>query len=195
MQTSVCIVMCKAPELGKVKTRLAAEIGNAKALRVYQALLRIALQASTSSTWETVLAVEGDHSCMPEHPHRTIAQRGDELGARISNAINDAGDYERIVVIGADAPLITHQHIANAFHALNTCNVVLGPATDGGYWLVGMLQLHYELFTDVPWSTGHVLTRTLERCRLHDLAVVLIETLSDIDVRADLERHPEFVYE
>lgn len=188
MHASVCIVMCKAPELGKVKTRLAAEIGNAQALRVYEALLRITLQASTSSTWETVLAVDGDHSRMPEHRHRTIAQRGDELGIRICNAINDVGNYERIVVIGADAPRVTHRHIARAFHGLDTHDVVLGPATDGGYWLIGMQQLHPDLFADIPWSTDRVLTRTRERCKQHARTVALLETLSDIDVREDLER-------
>ncbi len=195
MHASVCIVMCKAPELGKVKTRLAAEIGNTQALRVYQALLGITLHAATSSTWDTVLAIDGDHSCMPEHPHRTIAQRGDELGVRICNAIDDAGNYERIFVIGADAPRVTHQHIAHAYHALETHDVVLGPATDGGYWLIGMQQLHPDLFANIPWSTDRVLMRTLERCEQRALTVALLETLSDIDVRADLDRHPEFVYE
>ncbi len=188
MHASVCIVMCKAPELGKVKTRLAAEVGNAQALRVYEALLRITLQASTSSTWETVLAVDGDHSCMPQHPHRTVGQRGNELGVRICNAINDVGVYDRIVVIGADAPRVTHRHIADAFHALDTHDVVLGPATDGGYWLIGMQQLHPDLFADIPWSTDSVLTRTRERCQQHARTVALLETLSDIDVRADLEQ-------
>ena len=195
MHASVCIVMCKAPELGKVKTRLAAEIGNAQALRVYEALLRITLQSSTSSTWETVLAVDGDRTRMPQHSHRTIAQRGDELGVRICNAIIDAGSYERIVVIGADAPRVTHRHIADAFHALESHDVVLGPATDGGYWLIGMQQLHPDLFADIPWSTDRVLACTLERCEQHARTVALLETLSDIDVRADLDRHPEFVYE
>ena len=195
MHASVCIVMCKAPELGRVKTRLAAEIGDTHALRVYEALLGITLHAATSSTWNTVLAVDGDHSRMPVHPHRIIPQCGDELGVRICNAINDAGDYERIVVIGADAPRVTHHHIARAFHALDTHDVVLGPAADGGYWLIGMRQLHPDLFADIPWSTDRVLTRTRERCEQHARTVALLETLSDIDVRADLERHPEFVYE
>ncbi len=188
MHASVCIVMCKAPELGKVKTRLAAEIGDTHALRVYEALLGITLHAATSSKWETVLAVDGDHSLMPEHRHRTIAQRGDELGIRICNAINDVGNYERIVVIGADAPRATDHHIAQAFHALDTHDVVLGPATDGGYWLIGMQQLHPDLFADIPWSTDRVLTRTRERCQQHARTIALLETLSDIDVRADLEQ-------
>lgn len=186
VHVSVCIVMCKAPELGKVKTRLAAEIGNAHALRVYQALLGITLHAATSSTWDTVLAVDGDHSRMPEHPHRTIAQRGDELGVRICNAINDAGNYERIVVIGADAPRVTNQHIAHAFHALETHDVVLGPATDGGYWLIGMQQLHPDLFADIPWSTDRVFDVTRERCAALGLRVATVATLSDIDTAADL---------
>ena len=188
MHASVCIVMCKAPELGKVKTRLAAEIGNAQALRVYEALLRITLQASMSSTWETVLAVDGDCTRMPQHSHRIISQRGDELGVRICNAINDVGNYECIVVIGADAPRVTHHHIARAFHALDTHDVVLGPAADGGYWLIGMQKLHPDLFADIPWSTNRVLTCTLERCEQNARTIALLETLSDIDLRADLEQ-------
>lgn len=186
MHPSVCIIMCKAPEQGKVKTRLAAEIGEAQALRVYLALLRITVHAAISSAWDTVLAVDGDHTCMPQNQHRTIAQRGDDLGVRICNAINDAGDYDRIVVIGADAPRITHHQIAQAFHTLETHDVVLGPATDGGYWLIGMQQLYSEIFTDMPWSTDRVFDVTRERCAALGLRVATVATLSDIDTAADL---------
>jgi rSAM/selenodomain-associated transferase 1 len=195
MHASVCIVMCKAPELGKVKTRLAAEIGDECALAVYKELLRITLTAVASPAWDVVIVLDGDAAYMPPHPYRCIPQRGNDLGERIVHAMHDVGGCDRYVVVGSDTPTMTTRHIADAFHALDTHDVVLGPANDGGYWLIGMQQLHPDLFADIPWSTDRVLTRTRERCEEHARTIVLLETLSDIDVREDLERHPEFVYE
>lgn len=195
MQRSVCIVVCKAPQLGRVKTRLAAEIGNERALAVYRELLRITLKAVASPTWDVVIVLDGDASCMPPHPYRCIPQRGNDLGERIVHAMHDVGACDRYVVVGSDTPAMTTQHIANAFATLDTHHVVIGPALDGGYWLIGMREPHAHLFADIPWSTDRVLTRTRERCEEHARTIVLLETLSDIDVREDLERHPEFVYE
>ena len=195
MQRSVCIVVCKAPQLGRVKTRLAAEIGDERALTVYRELLRITLTAVASPAWDVVIVLDGDASCMPPHPYRCIPQRGNDLGERIVHAMHDVGVYDRYAVIGSDTPTMTTQHIANAFAALDTHHVVIGPALDGGYWLIGMREPHAHLFADIPWSTDRVLTRTRERCEEHARTIALLETLSDIDVREDLERHPEFVYE
>jgi glycosyltransferase A (GT-A) superfamily protein (DUF2064 family) len=82
---------------------------------------------------------------------------------------------------------MTTRHIADAFHALDTHDVVLGPANDGGYWLIGMQQLHPDLFADIPWSTDRVLTRTRERCEEHARTYALLDVLSDVDVKDDIE--------
>ena len=186
MQHSVCIVVCKAPELGRVKTRLAAEIGNLRALAVYKELLRITLAAVASPAWDVVIVLDGDASCMPPHPYRCKPQRGNDLGERIVYAMHDVGVYDRYVVVGSDTPTMTTQHIANAFATLDTHHVVIGPAPDGGYWLIGMREPHVHLFTDVPWSTDAVFSRTVERCNQHTQTYALLDVLSDVDVRDDL---------
>jgi rSAM/selenodomain-associated transferase 1 len=187
MQRSVCIVVCKAPQLGRVKTRLAAEIGDERALTVYRELLRITLKAVASPAWDVVIVLDGDASCMPPHPYRCIPQRGNDLGERIVHAMHDVGGCDRYVVVGSDTPTMTTRHIADAFHALDTHDVVLGPANDGGYWLIGMQQLHPDLFADIPWSTDRVLTRTRERCEEHARTYALLDVLSDVDVKDDIE--------
>lgn len=187
MSRNVCIVLCKAPEFGRVKTRLAAEIGNERALAVYQQLLRITLAAVVSPAWDVVIVLDGDPACMPQHSYRCITQRGADLGERIVHAMHDVGEYNRYVVVGSDTPTMTTQHIASAFAALDTHQVVIGPALDGGYWLIGMREPHAHLFADIPWSTDGVCGVTLSKCNRSVLSVALLPNLRDVDTRTDLE--------
>jgi rSAM/selenodomain-associated transferase 1 len=187
MQRSVCIVVCKSPQLGRVKTRLAAEIGNERALAVYKELLRITLASVASPPWDVVIVLDGDAAYMPPHPYRCIPQRGNDLGERIVHAMHDVGGCDRYVVVGSDTPTMTTRHIADAFHALDTHDVVIGPALDGGYWLIGMREPHAHLFTDIPWSTDAVCGRTVERCKQHAYTYALLDVLSDVDVKDDIE--------
>lgn len=181
------LVMGKAPEHGRVKTRLAADIGADAALGVYRELLDITLSAVRSSEWNVVLAIDGDPRRLPSHDHRVISQRGDELGVRLVNAIRDVGAGDRMLVIGTDAPSLTTSDLRDAFRALDTSDVVIGPATDGGYWLIGFTALHEEVFHDIPWSTEHVYTVTLDRCAALGLRVATLAMKADVDTADDLE--------
>ncbi len=178
--------MCKAVERGRVKTRLAAEVGDDVALHVYEQLVSITLRVVCSGSWTPTLAVDGDPATLPQHTAAVIRQRGDDLGDRILCALHDAADAERTVVLGTDAPLVTPSMIDEAFAALDAADVVLGPATDGGYWLIGFSAVLPELFRDMPWSTDRVLDVTQERCAALGLRVATVATLSDIDTAADL---------
>ncbi len=97
---------------------------------------------------------------------------------------------ERVVLIGADCPEITLGHIERAFGMLKLHDVVIGPATDGGYYLIAVNERHPEILKEVPWSTEHVLEITKELAEENHLSVGYLEKLSDVDTAQDLEKHP-----
>ena len=115
-------------------------------------------------------------------------QTGDDLGDRLINAIQHSKDsgYERTVVIGIDCPEITTEILGAAFTALENNDVVLGEATDGGYYLIGLQRLIPELFQDMQWGIDSVLAETLQRTENLDLKAQILRPLSDIDYPEDL---------
>ncbi len=118
------------------------------------------------------------------------SQCGGGLGDRMAAAIAEAieGGAERVVVIGTDCPEVDATVVQDAFERLESADVVLGPATDGGYYLIGMSTLQASLFAQIPWSTADTLRVTLERARESGLSIALLEKRSDIDT-ADDWRH------
>ncbi len=111
-----------------------------------------------------------------------------DLGQKMSAAIEEAfkRGRKRVVVIGTDAPELQAKHLKEAFANLETADVVLGPAEDGGYYLIGMNQLHRALFSEISWSTEQVFTQTLQRIRDLRLRYRLLQRLSDIDYPEDV---------
>ena len=101
-----------------------------------------------------------------------------------------ADGYEKVVIIGSDLPDLEERHILEAFEQLNTNDVVLGPAKDGGYYLLGMKKLHPQIFQDKKWGTTSVREETLKN--LEKVTVHLLEELNDVDVLEDIENHPSF---
>ncbi len=204
LQKKLFIVFAKNGELGKVKTRLAQTIGNEGALRVYLDLLQI--------TEEVSLAVENVHLRIYFSDYfledrwvgkEKYIQQGEDLGQRMKNAFEQGfqDGFASIVGIGADLPEITPTHITEAFKALESSNFVFGPATDGGYYLVGMsTEKGLYVFENKPWSTedlfGLTKAEILENHhKLHEL-----ETLNDIDTLEDLKtssianKYQEFIH-
>ncbi len=118
------------------------------------------------------------------------AQRGGDLGARMRRAIETRLEEgsARVVVIGTDAPDLTPAILQEAFTALGSADVVVGPAADGGYYLIGMRAAHRVLFDGIPWSTDQTLARTLAAARQAALRVHVLEILSDIDTADDWRR-------
>jgi rSAM/selenodomain-associated transferase 1 len=111
-----------------------------------------------------------------------------DLGARLAEALEWAFETARkVVVIGTDAPDIDEALVERAFDALEAADVVLGPATDGGYYLLGLVRMEPELFREIPWSSDRVLDETLGVAHRTGMRVHLLETLSDVDTAADLQ--------
>lgn len=117
-------------------------------------------------------------------------QKGRDLGERMHNAMADVFTKSdgKVVLIGSDCPEISSAHIEDAFSALEDCDVVIGPAADGGYYLLGMRSLHHRLFLNKQWSTDSVLSSTLEDALELQLQVTLLPVLNDLDDEDDLQR-------
>ena len=190
MRQYALVIFVKNPEHGKIKTRLAASIGDDKALNVYRQLLLHTKAVTENLPFDKIVfyserIVEPD--MWDENYYKQI-QEGNNLGERMKNAFNFAFNnvHSKVVIIGTDCPGLNEQIITKAFKALDDTDVVIGPAFDGGYYLLGLNKLHSFLFEDIQWSTAQVLPATIEKCRHHQLSVSLLQQLHDIDEEKDL---------
>jgi uncharacterized protein len=186
------IVFLKAPRAGEVKTRLGREVGMERACEIYQALVGILLK-NLQSIPKLELRITPDHADISHWLQPGWTARGQGNGGlteRLQLAFQQgfAEGAQRIVVIGSDCPEVTAADIQNAWAALEEHEVVLGPANDGGYWLVGMRRPLLEIFTEIPWSSDQVLEKTLESARGLGYTTRLLRTLNDVDTIADWER-------
>lgn len=175
------IVFARAPRLGGVKRRLAADIGRREALRFHCInTLSLTRRLGRDRRWRTMLAVTPEAWRWPTHPARLV-QRGHDLGVRMANALAAAPPGPAILV-GSDIPGISAHHIARAFHALGVVDAVFGPARDGGYWLVGVRDkgLLRGMFRNVRWSSEHALADTIANLPA-GRRYALVEVLEDID--------------
>ena len=192
----VIVVFARAPELGRVKTRLAEEIGDAAALVAYLELGRTcwsnALAARGAMGGRALVAYTPDDGgdsvrAWLSGADAYMAQRDGNLGERMLSALTAvlSDGALRVVVIGSDCPTLSARLLTDAFVALHTADVVIGPATDGGYYLIGMSRAHDVLFADVPWSSPLTLGVTLDRAQAAGLRVALLQPLSDVDTADD----------
>jgi rSAM/selenodomain-associated transferase 1 len=119
-----------------------------------------------------------------------IAQGGADIGERMDNAICDLLTIgaEKAIITGADIPDLTSAIIMQAFAALDDADIVIGPAKDGGYYLIGMKSPHPEIFRDIPWSTGKVFEETMRKIEKLRLTCASITTLSDLDTVEDYNK-------
>ncbi len=185
------LLFAKAPRAGFVKTRLARDVGEERALAVYRTVgqrVAAAVAEYPLTVWYDPPDAEpemrawlGDHECR--------AQLGDDLGGRMAHAFREhfaRGDDGPVIVIGADTPDISVTTIAEAILILDRADVAIGPALDGGYYLLGLNAPHEPLFESVPWGTRDVLQVTVRRCRDLDLTVGRLDVRRDIDTVEDL---------
>jgi len=184
------VVMVKEPRAGRVKTRLGRDIGMVPAAWWFRHSVRRLLRNVSDPRWDLLLAVSPDVEGLcsrvwPEHLQRIPQGRGD-LGQRMAHllALPQKGP---LVIIGGDIPRVRRHHIADAFAKLSSNRAVFGPATDGGYWLVGLKRTTpppREMFHGVRWSTEHALADTL--ATMPGYAPAFTATLQDVDTVADL---------
>lgn len=188
------ILFLKAPRPGFVKTRLASALGPEAACAAHRRLLE-ELLPRLANLPEVELRFAPDDA-RPEiapwlRPGWTAVPQGSgDLGARLTRATREAfaAGAARVVVIGSDCPRVTADDIQSAWAALGEHDVVLGPAKDGGYWLVALRRPEPRLFEDITWSTGAVLAQTQTQARAAGLSVKLLRELSDVDTPEDWQR-------
>lgn len=198
------LVFARIPERGRVKTRLAADVGDERALAVYEAMLRDVIAGIGDSTpdreieflWPPAEGVTGAVLRRAFAHHAVAMQTGPTLGDRLCMAFSERFFFHRtrkIVAIGVDDPLLSREMIDHAFSLLASCEYVLGPATDGGYYLIGCRALSFDasIFLGIDWGTPNVLRQTLERIAALNRTVALLPERMDIDTAADLERYAQ----
>ncbi|MCY7359174.1 MAG: TIGR04282 family arsenosugar biosynthesis glycosyltransferase [Rudanella sp.] len=190
------LIFVKNPVPGTVKTRIARTVGNERATEVYRHLLAHTQQITRllppdGPVWKRVVYY-GDFINTNDgwNGNEKRRQTGADLGERMLNAFFDefAAGATRVVIIGSDCLAIRPNHLKQAFCALDTTDVALGPATDGGYYLLGMNQLYSFVFQDKPWSQPELLDQTLADLKQHSLTHTLLEPLTDIDEWDDYVR-------
>ncbi|HEX7071437.1 MAG TPA: TIGR04282 family arsenosugar biosynthesis glycosyltransferase [Rhodothermales bacterium] len=189
------VVFARVPVPGAVKTRLAGALSPEGAAGLYEAFISDTLDSLAECSADvTLYFAPGDQpqpaGLAPEGV-RVRTQRGDDLGARMLNALVEtfAAGYERIVIVGSDHPTLPAEFFTLALEALEErSSVVIGPADDGGYYLIGMNELYPGLFREMTFSRPDVLDRTLERLADTDANLTLLPPWNDVDTPADLER-------
>lgn len=182
MARPLVIVFARAPRYGTVKTRLAAEIGAAEALRFYRTMLSGSMRrVQDDARWETIVCVTPDAAMHAYWPLRVQAQGDGDLGRRMVHALRSAG-ARPTVIVGSDIPALERRHIAVALLALRRGPFVLGPALDGGYWLIGARrgeQLAPNALDGVRWSSASTLADTRNRLPRSAILEVLLEDVDD----------------
>ncbi len=193
-QEKALAIFLKNPRLGAVKTRLAAAIGDQKALEIYTRLVALTLKAAEEVSASRHLfysdTLESAPKDLQAEPHIQI---GSGLGERMSNAFNQLLDnYHRVVLIGSDLPEISATLIDEAFEKLDTNDLVIGPAEDGGYYLIALKAPQPTLFSAIEYSNAEVFEQTLVRAEAEKLKVASLKKLRDVDTLADLS-HFDFL--
>ena len=193
VKTAVAVYV-KYPEPGRVKTRLAADVGPEQAALAYQRMLTHVLDVSLDPLppgCELILW------CDPYRPledyrkrfgsYTLRAQSGKDLGERLNDTFATLLEaHEAAITVGSDCVRIEPKHIKETLEQLHRgADLVLGPAEDGGYYLIAMKKNHPPLFSGIDWSTDRVLEQTLQKAREQGLAVHQLERLPDIDTLAD----------
>lgn len=199
MADTALVVMARYPEIGKTKTRLARTLGQHEVLGLYQAFLTDLAQRFANQSYVLHWAytpAEVDYRTFitdlaPAYADSMVCfpQANADFGERLHAVFQwtHAHGFQRTILIGSDSPHISRQTIEQARAALDETDVVLGPADDGGYYLIAMRQPH-DVFTGIPMSTAVVTQMTLEAAQRQHLTTRLLEPLFDIDELPDLLR-------
>lgn len=196
---SALVIFAKAPIPGQVKTRLCPPLTPDEAATLHGSFVLDTLERTKIAAVK--LPIDRYLACAPSVTHvffkimeerhgvKLIDQVGDNLGARMNQAFTVLfmQGYRRVILIGTDVPTLPLDQLKLAFASLENHDLVLGPALDGGYYLIGLKRPAPELFVDIPWSTDQVLRLTQEKATAFGLTTVLLEPWRDVDTLADLQ--------
>jgi rSAM/selenodomain-associated transferase 1 len=194
------VVFAKAPEPGKVMTRLAADIGQENAVGLYRCFLADVaaqiggLERELARPIHPVLAYAGDRAHPDFEPFRQagfefVEQQGRDLGDRLVRMTKEsfASGADRLIIVGTDSPTLGASHFRDALDGLQDNDVVVGPSFDGGYYLIGLRGPHTAVFEGIDWSTARVFGQTLRHCRASSLLCQTLEFWYDVDTIDDLK--------
>ena len=192
---NLLLIFTRNPELGKVKTRLAKDLGDQSALDIYKFLL-----GHTVAITEALPIIKEVHYSEKIYEndiwdasiYQKKQQVGEDLGDRMLHAFAEGfkNGYSNIIIIGSDMYDITSEELMAAFKELDTKEFVIGPAEDGGYYLLGMHKLKPAIFVNKEWGTNTVLRETLKDLKGENFS--LLEEKNDVDYYSDIKEHKAF---
>lgn len=198
-QSDVAMIFVKQPEPGRVKTRLGRSIGFEKSALFYSRLakriwhqIRRYKNCEFWVLFEPPSALDLIRTWLPD-ADRYVVQGDGDLGQRLGKAFEEAQDGGRrsVIAIGSDIPDLRAEDLRDAFELLKKHDAVIGPADDGGYWLIGLSRLFPEIFRGISWSTSHVAAETIDVLENHQRTYARLRSLKDIDEVEDLESYPD----
>lgn len=187
---NLLLIFTRNPELGKVKTRLAKTVGDKAALNIYKFLLEHTKKVTQTLEIDKQVHYSAkirENDIWDAKVYQKRLQEGEDLGKRMAKAFQDAFNegYTKVAIIGSDLHDLSTQDISEAFDKLDTNEVVIGPATDGGYYLLGLSAMIPELFEDKVWGTETVFNDTL--ANIQHKKYLLLNPKNDIDVYDDIK--------
>jgi rSAM/selenodomain-associated transferase 1 len=199
-RAAALVVFAKAPIPGQVKTRLCPPLTPDEAATLHGSFVLDTLERTKAAATKLKVPVDRYLACAPSSSHvffkimeerqgvKLLDQAGEDLGARMSHAFDMlfTRGYARVLIVGTDVPSLPLDHYGQALTLLETNTLVLGPALDGGYYLIGLTRAAPALFSEIPWSTDRVLAVTQERARSLGLTTALLPPWRDIDTIDDL---------
>jgi len=194
-------MFAKAPIPGQVKTRLCPPLTPDEAATLHGSFVLDTLERTKLAVTKLKLPLARYLACAPSATHvffkimeerhgvNVMDQVGDDLGACMNQAfdVTFKRGHHQVMIIGTDVPTLPLDHVKQALALLDSHDLVLGPALDGGYYLIGLKRMTPELFTDIPWSTDHVLKLTQEKAATLGLKTALLKPWRDVDTLADLQ--------
>ena len=194
LSTTALVIFVRNPISGTVKTRLAKDIGDERALEIYLQLLQHTLEITRGLSFRKFIYYADEVSdydlwSVPGYTKRK--QNGNDLGERMLNSFKELFDqgFTRIIIIGSDCLQLKTETLEEAVALLESNAAVIGPARDGGYYLLGLTKFYPDLFIDKPWSTDKVFAKTIADFNQQGISYALLEELSDIDDSTDLEEN------
>ncbi len=193
------VIFIKYPTPGKVKTRLGAQVGLDLAANLYHIFIGKTFQLARNSVADQIFVAYdpeeqfNKYSQIIPSEFKHFPQKGDNLGSRLSNAFDYVFSQEsnKVIVLGSDSPTLPTDFVNEAFNRLDGNDLVLGPAEDGGYYLIGLKLSHKGLFENIKWSSVSVLDTTVQRAKSLKLTRSLLPIWYDVDEVETLKRAAE----